>query len=1012
MLTSFEAGESITPLAVVGPYGSGKTQFLYEIYRKSWQQGIPAVYTDLKTILEGYKEADDDISATEWIEEEIDEQVSKFNANGNADWVPHFRTEANREEFIDEFLPEDSIDTNKRVLLIDEVEQKYTKFDEYFDTDDKNPLREVLDGLSDVFQAWSFGLVSAYEILGEADLRRFQEARIPISDLVNVEQQLKHANRPPALANGVWWAARGRYGWISKCIDKYPKDGDYPGDTFETWLSEVADYTYYGADAVNRVWRDIPGGDTAAAKQTIMFAEPGYDPWVIDGPNAISVERAHSEIIDGIRDITDMNADVHDIISTNLKDILRALSPPDNRVSDEEGSTIAYLPKNAFTRDSQMEGLLDLVTDFISSFEKRDDQRSEATGLLNDIETESLTDQWMSIMGGDGIKTDPDINPWTVDPSVVQRAFPPLALNPEVLTDKKSATLREELEKPIDIDSEVGIRGGTIDIKLCPTTTAFQTAQEDLSDLGDVTKTTLLIKPENEDSKSDGWETENYIDRLEGLELVHIASGGSDRIWDFVLQLNEYLTNIDAFDEVISKEIVEDKAITNEPRDEVRNTIKALFSELRRITRNEAQRASEQYETAYSLEAAGGLIWNDDELSGRAPFYGSTGSAKVPLLGLAFGVVFSVKSIEDIEYSKTLQPIMDARGAGYLSGGQFGYKYLIDQVFDLHAGRLDPDVLEQRRKYGTAQGSLVDPMGRLKRALGYLSVLNDETAPSLYDKLTDTDVAVDDIAVLRQSQITKRQAKGLCWGLLLSWCLENDPSKHKTALDNTQRDLKQLIGRIEDIDTSLSLINKQLKPPATVEIDETISVETDRIDSYLENADAVSEGFELLIDETKRDSDLLISTALIRDIVETYSNQFGETVGDVEDTLDQINLTRNTKELQSEYRQLRKWVHNDNVITTVEGVEKETLVEQVNELGELIFDHVRAINTETVPLADIERLTDLEDGVKADLTKIESVTTRTEKITERQQEIENKTDTVENNLLLFDDELRDAEGGL
>ena len=1002
ILTDFQAGESITPLAVVGPYGSGKTQFLYEVYRRSWKNGIPAVYTDLSSVLEGYDQASPDISPTDWVEQKIDTEVESFLQTGTAEWMPNFRTEAGREEFVENISEKKSIEKDKRVLLIDEVEQKYTELDEYFQTDDDNPLREVLDKLSDVFQVWSFGLVSAYEVLGEADLRRFQEARIPISDVVTVENHLQELGRPSELANGIWWLARGRFGWVSKCIDMYPRTAEIQDEEVTSWLDEVSDYSYYGADAINLVWTEVDGNDVISAKQTITFTEPAYDPWVVKGRNVIPTKTAHSKIMDGIQELADVEGDVYKIISTNLRDVLQGLSPASNRPSNEKAIVETYLPDSAFNRTEHMQGLIDLTTDFISSFEKRGDTRSDAVGTLNEININQLTDDWIRIR--EGIVELADKDPWTVDPTIVQEAFPPLALNPGILTDKKTSELRKNLDEPIRIRPEIDFPSGRIVVYLCPTEASYQQAQQNLSTLADITRANLLITPQAVKE----WQTKDHTDRLKSLDLVHTVEGGSDRLWDFIVQLGEYMRSIDAYNGTISNELIENEVIPQEEQDQKRNTIKSLFEEIRRITKNESQRTRESYLSAYSLGSTQTLIWNDNSLAGETPFYAATGRGATWRVALAYGIVFSEKSIGDVDVSGLLKAAITAYDKEYIQQGQFGYKYLIERIFEVDTGDLAPHIIELRRKYGTDAGGLDDEMVRLQRALGYLSELNDETPADLYIRLRDSETKTSEVTVLGQSQFNNEQANALCWGLLLAWCIENNGNVHANALSETQEALSRLQGRTKDIKGDIEFINDRLTPPATVSLDNTVRVQTEQIENYQQNVSKVVVGYDELLDQLSRYPGLSLATLLIDDISGVYYELFGDTISILEDTLSKIDLTSTIKDLQTDYRDLQSWSEDSSVVQNVGEVDHKTLHTNINELGEFIFDYKQVVDSQEVPLNDIEVLLDLDEEIKSDQTRLGSIARRVESVESERENITNRSDSIQSELKLVGEQLQDT----
>ena len=47
----FIEGKKVTPTCIVGPYGVGKTELMFDGFRYAWKNGIPAFYTTLREIL-------------------------------------------------------------------------------------------------------------------------------------------------------------------------------------------------------------------------------------------------------------------------------------------------------------------------------------------------------------------------------------------------------------------------------------------------------------------------------------------------------------------------------------------------------------------------------------------------------------------------------------------------------------------------------------------------------------------------------------------------------------------------------------------------------------------------------------------------------------------------------------------------------------------------------------------------------------------------------------------------
>jgi hypothetical protein len=101
------------------------------------------------------------------------------------------------------------VKNGRAVLLVDEVEQAYKKLHEIVTTDDRNPMRAVLEGVNNgeagFFLVMAFAPVSYYEFTkSEADSWRCRTASVPVlMPRVCREKHREHGNF-------LWWVGRGR----------------------------------------------------------------------------------------------------------------------------------------------------------------------------------------------------------------------------------------------------------------------------------------------------------------------------------------------------------------------------------------------------------------------------------------------------------------------------------------------------------------------------------------------------------------------------------------------------------------------------------------------------------------------------------------------------------------------------------------------------------------------------------------------------------------------------------
>ncbi|MFW5988094.1 MAG: hypothetical protein ACOCQA_01500, partial [bacterium] len=168
MIQDFRDENINDPMAIVGAYRSGKTQFMYEMFKYSWEMGIPALYIGDPSILTKSFEDSKYLSLIDWIkkwfEPKIKDELEAIIKKEIQDI--NFFPNVNNIEYMKNWLEknveiEKMENISKIVIFIDEVEQHYKSFLTTFDTDDDNPLRIINDDFpqnltlfTDVLKVW------------------------------------------------------------------------------------------------------------------------------------------------------------------------------------------------------------------------------------------------------------------------------------------------------------------------------------------------------------------------------------------------------------------------------------------------------------------------------------------------------------------------------------------------------------------------------------------------------------------------------------------------------------------------------------------------------------------------------------------------------------------------------------------------------------------------------------------------------------------------------------------
>ena len=203
------------PVAIQGPYGSGKTQLLYHLFEFAWRKGAIGIYTHLEKIIPDHEMASADYA--NHLKELLDQEVQLLRKgesklmSGRLGKVKDYAVSKIRQ------LAGNSYPI---VLLVDEIEQQYKSLDERVKTDDHSPMKETLRaverGDAGFYLILSFAPVSFYEFgKGEAQTRSFLPIMLPILKARNLREALGE------MGNFTWWVGRGRYGWALKVFDTF-----------------------------------------------------------------------------------------------------------------------------------------------------------------------------------------------------------------------------------------------------------------------------------------------------------------------------------------------------------------------------------------------------------------------------------------------------------------------------------------------------------------------------------------------------------------------------------------------------------------------------------------------------------------------------------------------------------------------------------------------------------------------------------------------------------------------
>jgi hypothetical protein len=209
-IRSFVEEAKGVPVALRGPYGSGKTQLLYHLCKFSWRSGIPAIYTYMEKLLP--PQECDAQGFAEWVKQLVARELESLEQGTEGPLMPRSISQ------IALRLKSKIVKNGRAVLLVDEVEQAYKKLHGIVRTDDRNPMRAVLEGVNNgeagFFLVMAFAPVSYYEFTkSEADSWRCRAASVPVlMPRVCREKFGEHGNF-------LWWVGRGRIRAVTRGND-------------------------------------------------------------------------------------------------------------------------------------------------------------------------------------------------------------------------------------------------------------------------------------------------------------------------------------------------------------------------------------------------------------------------------------------------------------------------------------------------------------------------------------------------------------------------------------------------------------------------------------------------------------------------------------------------------------------------------------------------------------------------------------------------------------------------
>lgn len=220
-----KGNKNVPRIAIVGPYGQGKTQLLFHIMKLTFKNGGTAIYTHADRIvrlIERKTGQDGAILPSELpplLKEAILDDLKNLSKQSSLALItdPELLAYTRHQVSIDRTK-------NLQVLLIDEVEQAYELLQQKIQTSDRNPIRSLLDS-KDVYTVLAFAPRSIYEYKlgatlgeGEAERSRFETFYLPPVISRQTKKFLGISDK--GFANFLWWMSRGRARFLIKAFQQ------------------------------------------------------------------------------------------------------------------------------------------------------------------------------------------------------------------------------------------------------------------------------------------------------------------------------------------------------------------------------------------------------------------------------------------------------------------------------------------------------------------------------------------------------------------------------------------------------------------------------------------------------------------------------------------------------------------------------------------------------------------------------------------------------------------------
>lgn len=316
--------------AIIGTYGVGKTQLLFQIHKYAVERNIIPLYFLAEDL---FKEVvENNVTCTpgnvyKLIEDKVS-LVRGYLSNGNASEIykildPREKIRRDAPKVLETVLEKFSgknIDHIKILLLVDELEGQYPILQKLEQTGERSPLMQWLESKTHL-KFLAFAPAGIYE-LGGADRDRVKRIVVPSADVKYIRENLiKDAGK----SNACWWLSRGKARQLLKAAEVL---GKLEGETIQD-AAKTSRIIKGELDSIGQPPTEVPPAVTAEISPSKIPFLLKLAPITCEGGRRyiIDAEKLQTgELAERLIEAFKTNKDNAILISEYFKKTVRALS--------------------------------------------------------------------------------------------------------------------------------------------------------------------------------------------------------------------------------------------------------------------------------------------------------------------------------------------------------------------------------------------------------------------------------------------------------------------------------------------------------------------------------------------------------------------------------------------------------------------------------------------------------------------------------------------------------------